>query len=116
MSKVKSFFARKYGNGAGRCEGSGFRNGSSASSVTTHGEMLVQKFFAKNGPSGWYSQAWMSRALQSFIKTKPKMWSIARSIDTGWPNELPGPIKNAISSSKSKLLVGPNTGAGASGG
>src|SRR2546421_206108 len=64
MSKVKSFFARKYGNGAGRCEGSGFRNGSSASSVTTPGEMLIAKFFAKNGPSGWYSQRWVFRAAQ----------------------------------------------------
>jgi hypothetical protein len=31
------------------------RKGASASHVTTQGEMLVAKFFARNGPSGWYS-------------------------------------------------------------
>ena len=52
ISNVKSFFARKYGSGPGSCGASGFLNDSSASSVTTHGEMLVAKFFARNGPSG----------------------------------------------------------------
>ncbi len=67
----------------------GARNGSSASSVTTHGEIVVAKFFARNGPSGWYSQAWMSRADQSFTRQKPKICSSARSIGTGSPSGLP---------------------------
>ena len=29
----------------------------------------------RNGPSGWYSQAWMSRADQSLTSTTPKTWS-----------------------------------------
>src|ERR1700730_14366035 len=99
MSKAKSFVSLRYDGGSGSCGGIGLRKASRASKVTIQGEMLVQKFFARNGPSGWYSQAWMSRALQSFIKTKPKMCSTARSIGTGWPNELDGPIKNAISNS-----------------
>ena len=56
------------------------RNGASASGVTTHGEIVVAKFFARNGPSGWYSQAWMSRADQSFSRQKPAMWSAASAI------------------------------------
>jgi hypothetical protein len=31
------------------------RNGSRAARGTTHGEMVVAKFFAPNGPSGTYS-------------------------------------------------------------
>ena len=49
------------------------RNGASASGVTTHGEIVVQKLFARNGPSGWYSQPWMSRADQSLSRQKPAM-------------------------------------------
>ncbi len=49
------------------------RNGASASGVMIQGEIVVQKFLARNGPSGWYSQAWMSRADQSFSRQKPAM-------------------------------------------
>ncbi len=41
--------------------------------VTTQGEIEVAKFLARNGPSGTYSQAWMSRADQSLTSTIPKM-------------------------------------------
>ena len=47
------------------------RYGSRASAVTTHGETEVAKFFARNGPSGWYSHACMSRADQSFSRQMP---------------------------------------------
>jgi hypothetical protein len=47
------------------------RNGRTASSVTIHGEIDVAKLLARNGPSGWYSNAWMSRADQSSSSTKP---------------------------------------------
>ena len=64
----------RYGSGsgdpAGRC--SGARNGASASSVTTQGEIVLPKFLDRNGPSGWYSQGWMSRADQSFTRHTPK--------------------------------------------
>ena len=39
------------GSPAGR-GGSGLRNGASASGLTTHGDTLVRKFLARNGPSG----------------------------------------------------------------
>ena len=40
--------------------------------VTIHGEIVVAKLLARNGPSGWYSQACMSRADQSLSSTTPK--------------------------------------------
>ena len=46
---------------------------SSASIVTTQGEMLVAKLLPRNGPSGWYSHACMSRADQSLTRQTPKM-------------------------------------------
>ena len=39
--------------------------------------MVVAKFLAPKGPSGTYSNFWMSRALQSLHNTKPKMRSAA---------------------------------------
>ena len=44
------------------------RAAASASSGTTHGETEVAKDLPRNGPSGWYSQAWMSRADQSLTQ------------------------------------------------
>mgnify|MGYP002062530455 CR=1 FL=1 len=38
-----------------------------------NGEIEVAKFLARNGPSGWYSHACRSRALQSLTSTNPKM-------------------------------------------
>ena len=45
------------------------RNGSKAAFITIQGEIVVAVALAWNGPSGWYSQAWMSRADQSFRST-----------------------------------------------
>jgi len=64
----------------------GHAKGASASRVTTHGEIVVAKFLAPKGPSGTYSNFWMSRALQSLHSTKPKMCSAARSIVSGVPS------------------------------
>src|SRR5689334_23085886 len=67
----------RYGKGAGSLAGradNGTRNGSSASSVTTHGEMDVLKFLERNGPSGCPSQACTSRADQSLSRHTPQMW------------------------------------------
>src|SRR5690242_6276215 len=61
----------RYGSGGGFCSGPSTRNGSSASIVTTHGEIDVAKDLLLKGPSGMYSHCWMSRALQSFISTMP---------------------------------------------
>ena len=75
------------------------RNGASASAVTIQGEMLVWKFLARKGPSGWYSQAWMSRADQSLSR------QIAGDVLGGLADRdrvassLPGPIQTPSSSS-----------------
>ena len=77
----------------------GLRNGASASSVTIHGEVVLAKFFDRNGPSGWYSQAWTSRALQSLNSVSPKTWSSASSIAIGSPRAFGRPMKMPSSSS-----------------
>jgi len=56
------------------------RNGCNVSTVTIHGDTVLAKFFDRNGPSGWYSHDWMSRADQSLTRQKPKIFSLASSI------------------------------------
>ncbi len=70
----------------------GQRYGASASGVMIQGLIVVQKLLARNGPSGWYSQPWMSRADQSFSRQNPAMCSAAVPIGIGSPGALPGPI------------------------
>src|SRR4051794_12100919 len=80
MSYPRSFSENKYGKGCGSVDARGNTGqpyGSSASSVTTHGDMVLAKLLARNGPSGWYSHDWMSRADQSFSSTTPNTWSSA---------------------------------------
>ena len=48
----------------------------------------MAKDFPRNGPSGWYSQAWMSRALQSLRSTTPKTWSATAEAGTVVPISL----------------------------
>jgi hypothetical protein len=67
--------------------------------VTIHGEMVVAKFLARNGPSGWYSQVWISRADQSLSSTMPNQSSSACSMSMGWPGGLPAPTNTPSSSS-----------------
>src|SRR5205085_2418782 len=62
---LRSRSDERYGSGCGSFGGrknAGTRYGSRASHVTTHGETVVPKFLPRNGPSGWYSHDWMSRA------------------------------------------------------
>src|SRR5882724_5592477 len=92
----RSFSDERYGSGRGSPGGrknAGTRYGSSASHVTTHGEIVVAKFFERNGPSGWYSHDWMSRADQSLTRQTPKICSSASPIGTGSPRSLPLPTK-----------------------
>lgn len=108
--------SRRYSDGFGSWVGCGTRKGSNASKVTIQGEIVVPKFFPRNGPRGWYSNCWISRAtqvhistlnfmmshkeesrlpLQSFITTIPKIWSSALSTGIRSPNGLPTPTKKA---------------------
>ena len=83
MSNAHGSSAR-YGSGAGSCGSPGTRRSVSSSSGTTHREIEVENDLPRNGPSGWYSHAWMSRADQSFTSTMPNTrylyWSIAQQI------------------------------------
>ena len=47
----------------------------------------------------------MSLALQSFIRTIPKMWSCASEMGIGWPNVLPRPTKKALRDHKKDMYV-----------
>src|SRR5512132_1739767 len=87
----------RYGSGGGSPGGlknAGTRYGSSASHVTTQGEMVVAKLLDRKGPSGWYSHDWMSRADQSFTRHTPNRWSSASSMPMGLPSSFPFPTKN----------------------
>ena len=55
---------------------------SSAASGVTHALIEVANDLPRNGPSGTYSQAWMSRADQSLRPTTPKMWSAKSAVAT----------------------------------
>ena len=77
----------------------------------------MAKFLARNGPSGWYSHAWMSRADQSLSRQKPAMCSAASPIGIGAPSALPGPIQIAeLELVVEPLRLGPKLGACASAG
>src|SRR5581483_9899043 len=84
-SRPQGSARRRYGSGAGSWAGPPTRAAWSASSGTTQGEIDVAKDLPRNGPSGWYSQAWMSRALQSLTSTTPKTWSANSATGTGSP-------------------------------
>ena len=72
--------------------------------------MLVANDLPRNGPSGTYSQAWMSRALQSLRMTTPNRWSRASRTETRVPRVV-GPVTtNPISHSMSSVVDGPNGG------
>ena len=78
--------------------------------------MVVAKALAWKGPSGWYSQTWISRALQSFSSTKPKIMVSASAREMGRPMALGVPTTAPISSSMSSLRQGAKIGASLSGG
>ena len=71
----------------------------------------MAKDLPRNGPSGTYSQRWMSRALQSLTSTKPKTCSRIADVAMLVPSALPGPVTKPSSSSMSSRSVGPKRGA-----
>ena len=81
----------------------------SASRGTTHGDTDVAKDLPKNGPSGWYSQAWMSRALQSLTTNSPKTQRSKSAVPTAVPGSVAAPTRNPISASMSSRTLGPNS-------
>lgn len=84
--------------------------GSIASAVTIQAETVVAQFFPLKGPRGTISQLWMSLALQSFNKQKPKILSSALASSTASPRGLLGPPRTApTSSSKSTAIEAPKT-------
>ena len=91
------------------------RSSSSANGIT-QAEIEVAKLLPRNGPSGTYSQAWMSRALQSLTSTTPKTCSRNADVGTGSPSVLGTPTTKPSSSSMSSRCDGPKLGASASGG
>ena len=83
---------------------------SSSASGVTQAPIEVANDLPRNGPSGWYSHAWMSRALQSLTSTTPKTWSRNAEAGTGSPSVLPTPTTKPSSSSMSSLRLGPKRG------
>jgi hypothetical protein len=102
--------ADRYGSGSGSWGGGRTCAGASASSGTTQGETDVANDLARNGPSGWVSQAWMSRADQSLTRNTPNTWSANSPVFTGTPGGEPVPTTKPTSASKSSRWLGPNTG------
>ena len=62
---------RRYAATGGTWVGGSTRCGASASKLTSQGDTDVAKLLPRNGPSGWYSYAWMSRADQSLTRHIP---------------------------------------------
>lgn len=54
--------------------------------------LSLTQFLLLNGPNGWYSHFWMSRALQSFSSTMPNTCCSASAALIGSPSVLPRPI------------------------
>lgn len=68
MSKLYLSVCLRYGKGSGSWGKLSTRNGSNAYVVTTHGEIVVPKFLAVNGPKGMYSHFWISLATNANYK------------------------------------------------
>ncbi len=73
----------------------------------TQAPTVVANDLPRNGPSGWYSQAWMSRADQSLTSTTPKTCPGASATLTGRPGADPRPTTKPSSSSTSSRSLGP---------
>ena len=110
ISKLPFPLFWRYGSGSKSCFGFSTLKGSKASKVTIQGEIVDAKLFPKKGPSGTYSQAWMSLADQSLNWTNPKIYSSASSIGILSPRLLEAVVIKAISNSKSNNLEGPKPG------
>ena len=81
----------------------------------THADTEVANDLPRKGPSGTYSQAWMSRADQSLRRNRPKTWSSKEPRPTGCPSSDGVPTTKPTSASMSSFTDGPKTGAGSAG-
>src|SRR3954447_1104421 len=115
MSSPQSRPPARCGRGGGSCGGASTRASSSSASGVTHAEIEVWNDLPRLGPSGTYSHAWMSRALQSLTSATPKTWSAKASTGTGSPSSVGTPTTKPSSSSKSSRRLGPKVGASSSG-
>ena len=103
MSSAQSRPPARCGSGGGSCGGASTRRGSSSASGVTQAEIDVWNDLPRNGPSGTYSHAWMSRALQSLTSTTPKTWS-ANALDG---DRLAEPLGDADDEAELELDVEP---------
>src|SRR5216684_6949504 len=97
----------RYGSGCGSRGGGLHHSPSRAANGVIHAEMVVAKDLPRKGPSGTYSQLWMSRADQSFSRHTPKTCSAKAVVGTGYPGREPAPITTPSSASKSSRRDGP---------
>ncbi len=91
------------------------RAAASAAIGVTHADTLVANDLPRNGPSGTYSQAWMSRALQSLSSTTPNTCSSKSSTPTREPSADGVPTTKPTSASMSSRMLGPKAGWGSAG-
>src|SRR3954451_20848338 len=112
MSKPPAAGSRREGERSLPVDDAGTRAASRASSGTTHGDTDVANDLPRNGPSGWYSHDWMSRADQSFTRHTPKTCSANASVGTGSPGCDGRPTTQPTSTSTSSRALGPNSGPG----
>ena len=88
MSSPHGWSTRRWGAGSGSCGGDGTLAASIAAIGRTHADTDVANDLPRNGPSGRYSNDWMSRALQSLTATTPNRCSRAEAVRTSVPGSL----------------------------
>ena len=76
-------------------------------SGVTQALIEVAKDLPRKGPSGTYSQAWMSRADQSLRPTTPKVWRAKSAVPTLSPMAVGTPTTKPSSASMSSRCDGP---------
>ena len=97
----------RYGSGRGSRAGGCVQAAASASSGVIHAETEVANDLPRNGPSGTYSHAWMSRADQSLSRHTPNTCSAKSATGTRPPGCDGEPTTNATSASMSSRRDGP---------
>src|ERR1022692_4839190 len=110
MSRPQSADSVRYGSSSVPRDGGRTRACSRAARGTTQGDTVVPKDLLRNGPSGTYSQDWMSRADQSLTRHTPNTCSVNLLAGTGSPGWLGTPTTKPSSASKSSRADGPNPG------
>src|SRR3954447_1014768 len=110
MSKPAGSWTSRYSSGAGSWPGSSTRAASRAARGVIQGLIEVANDLPRKGPSGTYSQAWMSRADQSLSGVTPKTRSAKAVVGTASPRRLGHPTTKPSSASMSSRLLGPYDG------